>query len=94
MRRPQSIMVGGGRPKSGRAKGQVSFMWGWAPLAAPAPQGPYTEGIDDLGGLSGPGGPKQPFQKAPRLLEWFLGPPGPPNTISGRPKNHALKTQV
>jgi hypothetical protein len=34
---------------------------------------------------------------APHLLEWFLGPPGPPkpqnSTISGRPKNHILKNK-
>jgi hypothetical protein len=50
----------------------------------------------------GPRRPQKPFQRvggeAPHLLEWCLGPPGPPkppkSTISGRPKNHALKTQV
>jgi hypothetical protein len=50
--------------------------------------------IVDFWGLGGPGGPKQPFQKvggfAPKLLEWFLGPPGPPrphnSAISGRPQ--------
>ncbi len=51
--------------------------------------------IVDFGGLVG-------FQKvggfAPDLLEWFLGPPGPPtpqkSTIAGRPQHHLLKTQV
>ena len=34
----------------------------------------------------------------PHILEWFLGPPGPPrpqiSTIFDRPKNHVLKTLV
>ncbi len=48
------------------------------------------------------GGPKKTCHKvggkAPHLLGWFVGPPGPPrprkSRISGRPKNHVLKTQV
>ena len=43
----------------------------------------------------------KPFRKvggfAPHLLEWCLGPPGPPkpqkSAISGRPNNHVLETQ-
>ncbi len=47
--------------------------------------------------------PQKPFQRvgvgfAPHLLEWRLGPPGPPSpqtsAISGQPKNHVPKTQV
>ncbi len=56
-----------------------SILGAWA---APAAQETIPEG----GGLR------------PHLLEWFLGPPGPPrpqeSTISGRPKNHVLKTQA
>ncbi len=49
-----------------------------------------------------PRGLRKPFKnmggEAPRIFEWFPGPPGPPrpqkSTISGWPKNHVLKTQV
>ena len=55
--------------------------------------------------FSGSGRPREPGTPcqnvggfAPHILEWFLGPPGPPrprkSTISGRPNNHVSKTQV
>ncbi len=48
------------------------------------------------------GRPQKPFKnmggEAPHLFEWFVGPPGPPrprkSMISGRSKNHVLKTKV
>ncbi len=53
-------------------------------------------------GLGGPGVPENDSKRwggdAPHLLECFLGPPGPPkppkSTISCRPKNNVLNTQV
>jgi hypothetical protein len=51
-------------------------------------------------GLGGPGGPNKQSKRwgaspPPHLLEWFLGPPGPPklqkSTISGRPQQPCIK---
>ncbi len=50
-------------------------------------------------GSGRPRRPQNPFQtvggEAPRILEWFLGPPGPPkppkSTISGRPQKPCIK---
>ena len=61
--------------------------------------------IVDFGGTGGPGGQTKTLQTvrgfAPHLWHlwgWFLGPPGPhkpqKSTISSRPKNHVLQTQV
>ncbi len=58
--------------------------------------------IVDFWGLGGPDGPKKHSRRwggeASHLLEWLLGPPGPPrpqkSANSGRPKNRVLKTQV
>ena len=49
-------------------------------------------------GSGRPRGPQKPSQRVgaegPHILEWFLGPPGPPrpqiSTIFDRPKNHVL----
>ncbi len=61
--------------------GRKSLIFGvWAAPAAPEPN------------------PKGGGLRPPHLLEWFFGPPGPPktskSTISGRPKNHVLETQL
>jgi hypothetical protein len=58
--------------------------------------------IVDFWGVGGPGDPKNHSKGlgcfAPKILELFLGTPGPPRpkklTISGRPRNHVLKTHV
>ena len=52
------------------------------------------QGLHGVMGLRGQG----PRVRAPHIFEWFQGPPGAPrprnSTISGRPKNHVLKTRV
>ncbi len=56
--------------------------------------------LADFWGLGGPSGIREPFQKlggppSAMALGGRRGIPDPPNsTISGRPKNHVLTTQV